>query len=137
MGSGVEVQRFSATVRVVILLGCLVIAPLLGGQSTMQNSTTNPVPVNPLANRYTNGVPLFGGPDRPKLDEGRMEAINRLRLKAMMSDTDKLLQLATELKAQVGDGREAGPTNVDLAKTAQIENLAQSVQKLMKASVGN
>jgi hypothetical protein len=66
-----------------------------------------------------------------------MEAINRLRLKAMMSDTDKLLQLATELKAQVGDGREAGPTNVDLAKTAQIENLAQSVQKLMKASVGN
>jgi len=51
MGSGVEVQRFSATVRVVILLGCLVIAPLLGGQSTMQNSTTNPVPVNPLADR--------------------------------------------------------------------------------------
>jgi hypothetical protein len=137
MGSGVLVQRLPATVRVVILLGCVLIAPLLGGQSTMQNSTTNPLPVNPLANRYTNGVPLFGGPDRPKLDEGRMEAINRLRLKAMMSDTEKLLQLATELKAQVGEGRTTAPTNVDLAKTEQIEKLAQSVQELMKASVGN
>ena len=95
------------------------------------------VPVNPLANRYTDGAGLFDDTPKVKLDPKQVEVVNRLRLETMQSETDKVLLLARHLNAEVRRDLPEAARARELAEAAQVEHLAHVVQQLMKASAGN
>jgi hypothetical protein len=64
----------------------------------------------------------------------RMRALNTMRQKALVSDTDKLLKLANELNAEISANPEA-LTPDQLRKLATIEKLAHSVKEKMSTPV--
>jgi hypothetical protein len=68
----------------------------------------------------------------PRLEEQQAQARNNERQKRLVADTDKLLALATDLKAQV-DKTNRDTLSVDVIKKAdEIEKLAHSVKERMK-----
>ena len=81
--------------------------------------------------------PGLGSPDEPNpLDANRSEQQERMRnsdrQKRLVADTDKLLALATDLKAQV-DKSTKDTLSVEVIKKAdEIEKLAHSVKERMK-----
>ena len=95
------------------------------------------IPVPPPANPYTDAAGLFDGFAKAKLDPKQVEAANRLRLETMQSETGKVLLLARHLHAEVGKDNPEATRAREILEAAQIEYLAQVVQKLMKASAGN
>lgn len=68
--------------------------------------------------------------------EKQWHALNAQRQKAMVSDAAKLLQLATELNAEVAAGNSESLTPSELRKVAAIEKLARSVKEKMSLAVG-
>jgi hypothetical protein len=68
----------------------------------------------------------------PRVEEMQAQARNNERQKRLVADTDKLLALATDLKAQV-DKTNQNTLSVDVIKKAEeIEKLAHSVKERMK-----
>jgi hypothetical protein len=68
----------------------------------------------------------------PRIEEQQAVARNNERQKKLVADTDKLLALATDLKAQV-DKTNKDTLSVDVIKKAdEIEKLAHSVKERMK-----
>ncbi|HEX4577743.1 MAG TPA: hypothetical protein VH117_10355 [Edaphobacter sp.] len=100
---------------------------------------------NPPWNGKQQGTQMPGVPNRPGLgtnpdtdpmDPHRAEQQARMqnndRQKRLVADTDKLLVLATDLKAQV-DKSTKDTLSVDVIKKAdEIEKLAHSVKERMK-----
>jgi hypothetical protein len=85
------------------------------------------------------GMPLPGrsnpaepDPMDPHRAEQQEKVRNNDRQKRLVADTDKLLMLATDLKAQV-DKSNKDTLSVDVIKKAEeIEKLAHSVKERMK-----
>jgi hypothetical protein len=70
--------------------------------------------------------------DEVKRDNERMKAMNKDRAKRIQRDTDKLLQLATELKQYV-DKTNENVMSVDVIRKAeQVEKLAKNIREKMK-----
>ncbi len=82
------------------------------------------------------------GPNRdlgrmdPTLAKRQVEMLNVQRQKMMVSDTAKLLKLATELKAEIDAGDSVSLTPEQLRKISEIEKLAHSVKQKMSITVG-
>jgi hypothetical protein len=73
-----------------------------------------------------------GNPLPPHVEEQQAQARNSERQKRLVADTNKLLELATDLKAQV-DKTNKDTLSVDVIKKAdEIEKLAHSVKERMK-----
>ena len=67
-----------------------------------------------------------------KRDNERMKAMNKDRAVRIKRDTDKLLQLATELKQYV-DKTNENVMSVDVIKKAEeVEKLAKTIREKMK-----
>lgn len=83
--------------------------------------------------------PQFGrerqkDPSEEKLEHDREKALNKQRQTNLQKDTDRLLQLATELKQYV-DKTNEHTLSLDVVKKAdEIEKLAKSVKDKMKGS---
>lgn len=60
------------------------------------------------------------------------KALNKQRHEELRRDTDKLLQLATELKLDVDKSNEQTLSLEVIKKAEQIEKLSKSVQKKMR-----
>lgn len=81
--------------------------------------------------------PQFGrehpkDPAEEKIDRDREKAMNKQRQTSLQKDTDRLLQLATELKEYV-DKTNEHTLSLDVIKKAdEIEKLAKSVKGKMK-----
>jgi len=73
----------------------------------------------------------------PTGKEKQLRALNALRQKTMVSDAAKLLQLATELNAEVSAANSDSLTPSELRKVAAIEKLAHSVKQKMSVAVGD
>ena len=70
--------------------------------------------------------------DDVKRDNDRMKAMNKDRAKRIKRDTDKLLELATELKQYV-DRTNENVMSVDVIKKAdEVEKLAKNIREKMK-----
>jgi len=67
-----------------------------------------------------------------KMEAGRARALADDRHKKMVSDTDKLLQLATELKSEVDKSTKDEMSITVIRKAADIEKLAHDVKERMK-----
>ena len=73
-------------------------------------------------------------PEEEQLERDRIKALNKDRQQKLKNDTDKLLQLATELKEYV-DKTNENVLSVDvIKKTDEIEKLAKSIREKMKTS---
>ena len=78
------------------------------------------------------GMPDDSGPMDAHRAEQQAKLQNNDRQKRLVADTDKLLALATDLKAQV-DKSTKDTLSVDVIKKAdEIEKLAHSVKERMK-----
>ena len=73
----------------------------------------------------------------PLYEQRRMNALNADRHKSMVSDTDKLLQLAKQLDAEIAANSADGLTSQEMKRVAEIEKLARSVKEKMARSFGN
>lgn len=73
----------------------------------------------------------------PLYEQRRMKALNADRHKSMVSDTDKLLQLAKQLDAEIAANSADGLTSQEMKRVAEIEKLARSVKEKMARSFGN
>jgi len=86
---------------------------------------------NPL-NQPSHTIPLDGMPDRdPMFVQRQLRALNVERQKSMVSDTDRLLKLAQELKNEIETGNSSALTAGQLRKIADIEKLARNVKQKM------
>jgi hypothetical protein len=71
----------------------------------------------------------------PVEEERRLKALNALRQKSLVEDTNKLLKLAAELNAEVSGEHPDTLTAEQLRKLAEIEKLAHGVKEKMSTSV--
>ena len=71
-------------------------------------------------------------PDEVRIERERVKAMNKDRQRQLKTDTDKLLQLATELKEYVDKTNENILSIEVIKKTDEIEKLAKSVREKMK-----
>ena len=75
--------------------------------------------------------------NNPALDQKRVAELNTLRKKELNADTERLLALATELKADM-DKTGKDTLSLDVVRKAEaIEKLAKSVKQKMKATIGS
>jgi hypothetical protein len=87
--------------------------------------------VHPLAQGPRPGIAKE--PIEEKWERDRKKAINKDRQADLKKDTDKLLQLATELKQYVDKTNENMLSVEVLKKTEEIEKLAKRIREKMKA----
>jgi nitric oxide reductase activation protein len=131
MGDDMRILRV-ATIGVVLATACSV--RVSGGQIFPQTPTSKQgqqqIPGIPFPGR--NGNPAETDPMDPHRAEQQEKMRNNDRQKRLVADTDKLLALATDLKAQV-DKSTKDTLSVDVIKKAEeIEKLAHSVKERMK-----
>jgi hypothetical protein len=101
-----------------------------GGQMFPQSPASKQGQQMPFPGR--NGNPAQPDPVDPHRAEQQERLRNDDRQKRLVADTDKLLALATDLKAQV-DKSTKDTLSVDVIKKAEeIEKLAHSVKERMK-----
>lgn len=83
--------------------------------------------------------PQFGhertkDPSEEKIERDREKAMNKQRQTSLQKDTDRLLQLATELKEYVDKSNEHMLSLDVIKKAEEIEKLAKSVKGKMKGN---
>lgn len=117
-------------VAAVVFAFVLAAAPLMAPAG--QQQTGNRWPQRP-----SNASPLDedAAPD-PVLAARQMRALNVERQKSLVSDANKLLELAKELHTEVNDPKSDAPTPQQLHKVTEIEKLAHNVKEKMSFSVG-
>jgi hypothetical protein len=71
----------------------------------------------------------------PVMAERRMKMLNNERHKAILSDSDKLLKLATELNDEIARSNSGALTPEQLRKVAEIEKLARNVRDKMTMTI--
>ena len=75
-------------------------------------------------------------PTQKEMQERMMRAANKKRQEEIREDTDKLFQLATDLKAAV-DKTNENLLSLDVVRKAdEVEKLAKKVKEKMKEAVG-
>jgi len=117
--------KFTAFPACAIIAICVV---LTGGILGAQEPTIAQVPVGPPVIRTPEATR-----EDAKIREEQLKRLNTARQAAIKKDTDKLLQLATELKQSVDRSNEH-TLSLDVVKKAeQIEKLAHSVKEKMKS----
>jgi hypothetical protein len=131
MGVAMRILRV-ATIGVVLAMACS--GRLSGGQMFPTQPAPpggrQQIPGMPPPGR--NGSPIESDPMDPHRNEQQEKIRNNDRQKRLVADTDKLLALATDLKAQV-DKSTKDTLSVDVIKKAdEIEKLAHSVKERMK-----
>lgn len=127
-------------------IGAFLVLAFLGGvqiwaqqNSSLQNSAQqgqDGIVIQPTPHPQTRSP--FGdfGPMDPILIKRQVVLLNAQRQKNMISDADKLLKLATELKAEIDAGNPASLSSEQLHKIAEIEKLAHSIKQKMSLSIG-
>ena len=111
----------------------LLLAPPGGAQNGPGSAPRGPG-VQPIGQRVGGGLEEMGTVD-PIETEKRLRALNAERQKSMVSDTNKLLKLASELNAEINRENPDSLTPAQLSRLAEIEKLAHRVKDKMSTSV--
>jgi hypothetical protein len=116
--------------RMVLYLGCLLMCFLLVTQRAEGQATRPSLP--PDASGQIPGVPPEDEAQR-QMAKKQEDRRNDERQKQLVKDTQKLLELATDLKSEV-DKTNKDVLSVDVVKKAdEIEKLARSVKDRMRS----
>ena len=133
VGGSETMMKLLRVVMVGLVLMTLSSVKLSGGQVIPQQPS-----MQPPGGRQMPGMPGHDNsadpndPLGPHREEQQAKLRNMDRQKRLVADTDKLLSLATDLKAQV-DKSTKDTLSVDVIKKAdEIEKLAHSVKERMK-----
>jgi uncharacterized protein with WD repeat len=92
-------------------------------------------PIDRSPSQRGNNFPNQDRDSDPAFAEKTLRALNAQRQKSMVADADKLLKLASELKAEIDSGNSESLTPTQLKKLETIEKLAHSVKDKMSTSV--
>ena len=112
--------------RVLVLMAAV---GFLGGVGQTQKPG---ILTNPQAPSMSNPVPPIGPETPPSVLAKQAQARNDERQKRLEADSDKLLELATQLHTEVGK-TDKHILSVDVIKKAdEIERLAHSVKERMR-----
>jgi hypothetical protein len=87
----------------------------------------------PLPDATEHSHPVSLEDKQREFERQRLKAANKQRQEDMKRDTDKLLQLATELKQYMDKTNENVLSLEVVKKAAEIEKLSKEVQKKMRA----
>ncbi len=71
-------------------------------------------------------------PEQERAEHDRAKAINKERFESLKHDTDKLLELATELKQNVDRANENTLSLEVIRKADEIDKLAKQIREKMK-----
>jgi hypothetical protein len=111
------------------------VALLLGGAVVLRPASAAPVAVEAAAMK----APQAQSPQDPfqkEMQDRQFREANKKRQQDIKKDTDKLFELATELKAAV-DKTNENMLSLDVIKKAeQVEKLAKKVKENMKEVAG-
>jgi hypothetical protein len=126
--------------RLLSLAFMLLLAAPAGSQPKSERAAAPPQPVVEASGVLLSPDPQFQRPRSREEDRFRIEQERRMarernkeRQAALKKDTDKLLELATELKEYV-DKTDENMLSLDVIKKAEeIEKLSKSVKEKMKA----
>jgi hypothetical protein len=141
------VQKKILAVGIVLFIGVFFCGLQAQDRKSAKRSTSAPVPAPPTAatsspnSRSSAPIdPQFGqernaqpDPDEVKREKQREKALNKDRYESLKKDTDKLLDLATELKKSVDETTENKLSLEVIRKTDEIEKLAKKVRDKMKS----
>jgi hypothetical protein len=106
------------------------LVPTRGSAQQQPGQIPGAAPQGPRTNFPTsNDTP---DPLRDKQESNRAKALNDDRHKRMVADSDKLLQLATELKTEVDKSTKDEMSLTVIKKAAELEKLAHDVKERMK-----
>jgi hypothetical protein len=94
-------------------------------------------PMNPAANPTPDANRFLESSLKGQDNRKQIEQLNVLRQREMASDTEKLVILAIQLKAETDATSREKLSMIDLRKVEAIERLAKGVHDKMKATVGN
>jgi hypothetical protein len=80
--------------------------------------------------------PFTGPDDQPdtatmEMERKQLKMMNEERQKHLVSDTDKLLRLAAELRSDANSAGESGISNKASHKASEIERLAKAIRSKM------
>lgn len=110
----------------------LLFAPPVGAQVRGSSPSLPTLPSGaPVGSREDYDIPSRD----PREEARRLRALNEARQKGLVSDTNKLLKLTTELNAEIARENPGELTKAQLRKLAQIEKLAHSISEKMSATV--
>jgi hypothetical protein len=87
----------------------------------------------PMPEPSTIEPPVFGSTENPMKEQMQAATVGE-RHKRLVADSDKLLQLATELKAEVDKSTKNEMSVTAIKKAAEIEKLAHDVKDRMKGN---
>jgi hypothetical protein len=128
-----------------IIVITLLISTTLSAQTPAPRTPVNPdgtaptVRQRPPQSAATNTDPQFGqrrnqeDPIEIRMERERQKALQKERFESLKKDTDKLLQLATELKESVDKANKDMLSLEVIRKTEEVEKLAKKVREKMKA----
>jgi hypothetical protein len=131
--SGIGARQLLGPILTLVLSLGLVLV-LARATAAQMGSTGQHGPFSPPTGQRAGGGLDDAGNGDPTEAARRMRALNTMRQKALVSDTDKLLKLANELNAEIS----ANPETLSpeqLRKLATIEKLAHSVKEKMTTPV--
>jgi hypothetical protein len=131
--AGLGARRVPGPMLILALSLGLVLALAKAGAAQMGSTGQHDPFSQPNGQRVGDGLDDVGSGD-PAEAARRMRALNTMRQKALVSDTDKLLKLANELNAEISVNPES-LTLEQLRKLATIEKLAHSVKEKMSTPV--
>ncbi len=118
--------------------GALLVALLMAVVATPRISAQNPQYNGngfPHGGMQDSASPLAGGTGNLGMEAKRINALNAERQKSLVSDTNKLVKLTSELNAQINGTHPASLTESQLHMVAEIEKLAHNIREKMCTSV--
>jgi hypothetical protein len=121
---------------VLLLALFLVVSCALARAQSDQNTGTGQLSSHPLqsANGRFDPTPNMDEGD-PVAQQRQLRQLNAALNKSMVSDTNKLLKLVTDLNAELSSTNPDALTPDQLKKVAAIEKLARNVKDAMKTSL--
>jgi hypothetical protein len=129
-------MRFVCVFAIFLLLLTGVVCGAAQGSSAAPAAGASSAPADSSAEPEPQRRPRFpqeeDDPIRKEMEKKRQKALTKERFTELKRDTDKLLELATELKTHV-DKADENMLSLDVLKKAeQIEKLAKNVREKMK-----
>jgi|HubBroStandDraft_5_1064220.scaffolds.fasta_scaffold37731_2 hypothetical protein len=124
-------------------LAVLAVVPFTAGVSHAMQSPTqgrdviNWPPMNPLANPTADANRYLEDSMKRQDNRKLLEKLNIQRQKEMASETEKLLALSNQLKADMDRRAGNAPSMISVREAEQIEKLAHEVREKMGATAGN
>ena len=109
---------------------------LLGAALVIGGATLNAPPASPVATQIGNPPQNERSQTEKEMMDRQMREANKKRQQDIRDDTDKLFQLATELKTAVDKTNENLLSLEVVRKAEEVEKLAHRVREKMKESVG-